>query len=56
IGIYNGAKDIIKFQDNWSSAAMANVMRDILQMLDNMCHWMGSTAVADNANDVLFCQ
>ncbi|GKA40448.1 hypothetical protein Tco_0733041, partial [Tanacetum coccineum] len=45
IGIYNGAEDIIKFQDNWSSVAMANVMQDILQMLDNTCHWMGSTAV-----------
>ncbi|GKF00388.1 hypothetical protein Tco_0023738, partial [Tanacetum coccineum] len=51
IGIYNGAEDIIKFQDNWSSAAMANVMKDILQMLNNTCNSMGSTAVADNAND-----
>ncbi|GJU84928.1 hypothetical protein Tco_1292474 [Tanacetum coccineum] len=48
IRIYNGAEDTIKFQDNWSSSAMANVMQDILQMLDNTCHWMGSTAIADN--------
>ncbi|GJZ48195.1 putative reverse transcriptase domain-containing protein [Tanacetum coccineum] len=47
------AKDIIKLYDNWSSAAMANVMQDIFKMLDNTCHWMGSTAVADNENDVL---
>ncbi|GJR28552.1 hypothetical protein Tco_1104784 [Tanacetum coccineum] len=25
-------------------------------MLDNTCYWMGSTAVANNANDVLLCQ
>ncbi|GKD81754.1 hypothetical protein Tco_1348593 [Tanacetum coccineum] len=25
-------------------------------MLDNTCHWMGSIAVANNANDVLLCQ
>ncbi|GJV22347.1 integrase, catalytic region, zinc finger, CCHC-type containing protein [Tanacetum coccineum] len=31
--------------------AMATVMQDIFQMLDNTCHWMGSTAIADNAND-----
>ncbi|GJW14368.1 hypothetical protein Tco_0018501 [Tanacetum coccineum] len=53
IGIYNGVKDTIEFQDYWSSAAMANVMQNILQMLNNTCHWMGPTAVADNANDVL---
>ncbi|GJW35982.1 hypothetical protein Tco_0058902 [Tanacetum coccineum] len=56
IGIYNGVEDIIKFQDNWSSAAMTNVIQDILQMLGNTCHWMGSTAITDNANDVLLCQ
>ncbi|GKA37248.1 hypothetical protein Tco_0723813 [Tanacetum coccineum] len=28
IGIYNGAEDTIKFQDNWSSAAMANVINE----------------------------
>ncbi|GJU72453.1 hypothetical protein Tco_1263858 [Tanacetum coccineum] len=28
IGIYNGAEDTIKFQDNWSSAAMANIMAE----------------------------
>ncbi|GKB98082.1 hypothetical protein Tco_0984219 [Tanacetum coccineum] len=50
IGIYNGVKDTIEFQDYWSSAAMANVMQNILQMLNNTCHWMGPTAVADNAN------
>ncbi|GKB94413.1 hypothetical protein Tco_0980550 [Tanacetum coccineum] len=53
IGIYNGVKDTIEFQDYWSSAAMANVMQNILQMLNNTCHWMGPTAVADNANVVL---
>ncbi|GJU70650.1 hypothetical protein Tco_1262055 [Tanacetum coccineum] len=56
IGIYNGVKDTIEFQDYWSSAAMANVMQNILQMLNNTCHWMGPTAVADNANVVLLCQ
>ncbi|GJY60065.1 hypothetical protein Tco_0459957 [Tanacetum coccineum] len=56
IGFTNGVEDTIKFQDNWSSAAMANVMQDILQMLDNTCHWMGSTAIADNANVALLCQ
>ncbi|GKC68805.1 hypothetical protein Tco_1101403, partial [Tanacetum coccineum] len=56
IGIYNGIKDTIEFQDYWSSAAMANVMQNILQMLNNTCHWMGPTAVADNANVVLLCQ
>ncbi|GJV61620.1 retrovirus-related pol polyprotein from transposon TNT 1-94 [Tanacetum coccineum] len=30
--------------------AMANVMQNILQMLNNTCHWMGPTAVADYAN------
>ncbi|GJZ36549.1 retrovirus-related pol polyprotein from transposon TNT 1-94 [Tanacetum coccineum] len=55
-GIYNGVKDTIEFQDYWSSAAMANVMQNILQMLNNTCHWMGPTAVADNANIVLLCQ
>ncbi|GKA07826.1 hypothetical protein Tco_0687050 [Tanacetum coccineum] len=29
------------------------VMQDIFQVLDNTYHWMGSTAVADNANDEL---
>ncbi|GJY34914.1 hypothetical protein Tco_0419383 [Tanacetum coccineum] len=56
IGIYNGVKDTIEFQDYWSSAAKANVMQNILQMLNNTCHWMGPTAVIDNANVVLFCQ
>ncbi|GJY75443.1 hypothetical protein Tco_0480559 [Tanacetum coccineum] len=56
IGIYNGIKDTIEFQDYWSSAAMANVMQNILQILNNTCHWMGPTAVADNANVVLLCQ
>ncbi|GKF85959.1 hypothetical protein Tco_0253786 [Tanacetum coccineum] len=56
IRIYNRAEDTIKFQDNWSSAAMANVMQDILQMLENTCHWMGSTAITDNANVSLLCQ
>ncbi|GJR99152.1 hypothetical protein Tco_0315661, partial [Tanacetum coccineum] len=27
-----------------------------VQMLDNTCHWMGSTAIADNANVALLCQ
>ncbi|GKB27923.1 hypothetical protein Tco_0867324 [Tanacetum coccineum] len=31
--------------------SMANVVQDIFQMLDNTCNWMGSTTVADNAND-----
>ncbi|GKB01857.1 hypothetical protein Tco_0829901 [Tanacetum coccineum] len=53
IRIYNGVKDTIEFQDYWSSAAMENVMQNILQMLNNTCHWMGPTAVADNANAVL---
>ncbi|GJX41151.1 retrovirus-related pol polyprotein from transposon TNT 1-94 [Tanacetum coccineum] len=53
IRIYNGVKDTIKFQDYWSSAAMANVMQNILQMLNNTCHWIGPIAVADNANAVL---
>ncbi|GJW66938.1 hypothetical protein Tco_0121362 [Tanacetum coccineum] len=53
IGIYNGVKETIKFQDYWSSTAMANVMQNILQMLNNTCHWMGPTAIADNANVVL---
>ncbi|GKC02694.1 hypothetical protein Tco_0994304, partial [Tanacetum coccineum] len=33
--------------------SMTNVMQDIFQMLDNTCHWMGSTAVVDNENDSL---
>ncbi|GJR32891.1 hypothetical protein Tco_1109123 [Tanacetum coccineum] len=45
--VHRIAEDIIKFQDNWSSAAMENVMQDILQMLDNTCHWMGSIVIAD---------
>ncbi|GKG56014.1 hypothetical protein Tco_0577089, partial [Tanacetum coccineum] len=32
---------------------MADVVQDIFEMLDNMRNWMGSTTVADNANDVL---
>ncbi|GJZ28133.1 hypothetical protein Tco_0572780 [Tanacetum coccineum] len=52
-GIYK-RQDIIKFQDNWSSAAMANVMQDILQMLDNTCHWMGSTAICWRGRTLLF--
>ncbi|GJV87206.1 hypothetical protein Tco_1531144 [Tanacetum coccineum] len=51
--IYNGAEDIIKLLDNWSSAAMTNVMQDIFQMLDNTRNRMGSTTVADNANDII---
>ncbi|GJV88169.1 retrovirus-related pol polyprotein from transposon TNT 1-94 [Tanacetum coccineum] len=51
IGIYNGAEDVIKLQDIWSSAAMANVVQDIFQMSNYTCHWMGLTAVADNANE-----
>ncbi|GKA10921.1 hypothetical protein Tco_0690354, partial [Tanacetum coccineum] len=53
IGYYNEFKDTIEFQDYWSSAAMANVMQNILQMLNNSCHWMGPTAVADNANAII---
>ncbi|GJT96844.1 hypothetical protein Tco_1092362 [Tanacetum coccineum] len=56
LGFYNGIKDTIEFQDYWSSAAMANVMQNILQMLNNTCHWIGPTAIADNANVVLLCQ
>ncbi|GKA24654.1 hypothetical protein Tco_0710687 [Tanacetum coccineum] len=56
IRIYNRVKDTIEFQDYWSSAAMANVMQNILQMLNNTCHWMGPTAVADNENAVLLCK
>ncbi|GJV14607.1 retrovirus-related pol polyprotein from transposon TNT 1-94 [Tanacetum coccineum] len=35
----------------FSIAAMVNVVQDIFQMLNNTCNWMGSTTVADNAND-----
>ncbi|GJW41978.1 hypothetical protein Tco_0070777, partial [Tanacetum coccineum] len=35
IRFYNGVKDTIEFQDYWSSAAMTNVMQNILQMLNN---------------------
>ncbi|GJY73314.1 hypothetical protein Tco_0477745, partial [Tanacetum coccineum] len=46
IGIYNRAEDIIKFQDNWSSAAMANIMQDFLQMLDQKSvTGLGSTSL-----------
>ncbi|GKF36523.1 hypothetical protein Tco_0113281 [Tanacetum coccineum] len=53
-GIYNRVKDTIEFQDYWSSATMANVMQNILQMPNNTCHWMGPTTGADNANAVFF--
>ncbi|GJT61276.1 hypothetical protein Tco_1004809 [Tanacetum coccineum] len=52
IGIYNGVKDTIEFQNNWSSVAMENVMKDILQMLENTCYQIGPTAIADYANDI----
>ncbi|GKD09223.1 hypothetical protein Tco_1188908, partial [Tanacetum coccineum] len=39
IRIYNGVNDAIEFQDYWSSAAMANIMQNILQMLNNTS-WM----------------
>ncbi|GKF26290.1 hypothetical protein Tco_0082184 [Tanacetum coccineum] len=42
----------IEFQDYWSSAAMANVMQNILQMLNNTCHWMGPTVIADNMKNI----
>ncbi|GJV28769.1 hypothetical protein Tco_1385217 [Tanacetum coccineum] len=35
---------------------MANIVQDIFQMLDNTCNWMGSTTIADNANDLLLYQ
>ncbi|GJW78861.1 hypothetical protein Tco_0140543 [Tanacetum coccineum] len=47
---YNGAERLIKFQDNWSSATMANVMQDILpKCLDNSwsCPLDGINAFAD---------
>ncbi|GJX21723.1 hypothetical protein Tco_0226168 [Tanacetum coccineum] len=53
IGFTMGVKDTIEFQDYWSSATMANVMQNILQVLNNTCHWMGPTAVADNTNVIL---
>ncbi|GJR79611.1 retrovirus-related pol polyprotein from transposon TNT 1-94 [Tanacetum coccineum] len=36
--------------------AMANIMQDIFQVLDNTCHWMKSTAIADNANDAVYAK
>nr|GEZ47688.1 hypothetical protein [Tanacetum cinerariifolium] len=30
-----------------------NIMQDIFQMLNNACHWMGSTTIADNA--LMYC-
>ncbi|GJR31488.1 hypothetical protein Tco_1107720 [Tanacetum coccineum] len=43
IRIYNGAQNVIKLQDIWSSAAMANVVQDIFQISNYTCHWMGPT-------------
>ncbi|GKA70078.1 hypothetical protein Tco_0776142, partial [Tanacetum coccineum] len=53
IRIYNGAEDVIKLQDILSFAAMANVVQDIFQMSNYMCHWMGPTAIADNENVII---
>ncbi|GJS75067.1 hypothetical protein Tco_1169577 [Tanacetum coccineum] len=39
--------------DYQSLLALADVMQDILQVLDYTCYGMGPTAIADNANDVL---
>ncbi|GJT37890.1 retrovirus-related pol polyprotein from transposon TNT 1-94 [Tanacetum coccineum] len=44
----------LKEDENWSSATVANIIQDIFQVLDNTCHRIGSTAIADNANDVFF--
>ncbi|GJS02404.1 hypothetical protein Tco_0318912 [Tanacetum coccineum] len=50
VGIYNGTQDCFKFQDIWSSTPLADVMQDILQVLDYTRYGMGPTAIADNAN------
>ncbi|GJS85035.1 hypothetical protein Tco_0751576 [Tanacetum coccineum] len=37
----------------WSSAALADIIQDILQVLDYTSYEMGPTAIADNANVIL---
>ncbi|GJV78111.1 retrovirus-related pol polyprotein from transposon TNT 1-94 [Tanacetum coccineum] len=52
-GVYNGNQGLCcYFLDIWSSTALADVMQDILQVLDYTRYEIGPTAVADNANSV----
>ncbi|GKA29616.1 hypothetical protein Tco_0715861 [Tanacetum coccineum] len=54
LGFTNGVKTSLSFTTQLDiSAAMANVVQDIFQMLDNTHNWMGSTTIANNENDVL---
>ncbi|GJV16318.1 hypothetical protein Tco_1361641 [Tanacetum coccineum] len=56
IGIYNGVKDTIEFQDYWSSAAMANVMQISPKCLTTLSQDGYPTALDDekgkNENDL----